>query len=135
MRLVVQKHDFGCGAACVAAVTDKSYQQVVDLLGVEKAQTTGFYCKELQSCLEILGYSYEYRYAKPSKIKLAYLEDSIVFVSRSKRFPAGHYLVRHNGQWLDSWRNFKIGGLVTNARSGYRKRLPSKAKYILYKSK
>jgi len=133
MDAITQEDNFGCGAACVAFVTGKSYNDVVVVLGENKAREKGFYCREIQAYLRHGGAEYEFCYAKPHKRYLAYKEGSIVFIKRSKRFPAGHYLVFSQGKWMDPWRNFCSNKDIREAYSGYRKRLPGVIQYILYR--
>jgi len=59
------------------------------------------------------------------------VEGAIVLLRRSKVYPVGHYLIRHNDQWMDPWMNLPQDNDITRAISGYRKELPGKPMYIL----
>ena len=128
---VTQKHNFGCGPACVAFVCKKSYDKVVDLLGEEKIVNKGSYCKNLVEVLRQFGFSYEYIYLKPRFRNRIYIDKVIVFIKRSKKYPVGHFFVRYHGTWMDPWINFKNGASVSQSNSGFRSRLPGKPIYAL----
>ena len=127
---ITQQHDFGCGVACVAFVSGVSYPTAVKILGIQQAESTGFWCKELVSNLNLLGLKYKVTYIKPRRQKrIVYTESMIVFIRRSKRYPFGHYLARYNGQWMDPWINLLFDKDIRHAKSGFRKRLPGKPTY------
>ncbi len=131
MKSVTQKHNFGCGVACVAFITGKSYGEVVSVLGEKRAENEGFYCRDLVSALSKFSLAYTYKYVKPRIQRQIHQDGVIVFIKRSKKYPAGHYLARHNGLWMDPWVNFLHNGDVYSAKSGFRKRLPGKSIYAL----
>ena len=130
---VIQNHEFGCGVACAAFVAGESYAVALSELGEDFANWRGFYCREIVRYLNGRGVQYGYCYAKPAKRSLAYGEGSIVFIRRSSRYPAGHYIVRHGGLWMDPWINYRPGARLADARAGYRRCLPGKIQYILHK--
>ena len=130
-KAVKQKHDFGCGPACVSFVLGLDYDKIIKELGATKAKQKGFYCRDLVSVLAKFGYDYEYNYIKPKLKKRIYKPGVIVFIKRDKNYPAGHYLARVNGGWMDPWINFKKDDNIKNARAGFRKRLPGKSIYAL----
>ena len=132
MKTITQEHDFGCGIACLAFICQLPYLQVVNYLGIIKANNSGFTCKELVRGLEHFGLSYDYKYIKSSLRKSIYKNGTIVFIKRSKKYPYGHYLTYHNGKWADSWINLPYDKNITNAKSGYRKRLPDKPIYMIF---
>jgi len=130
-----QEDSMGCGAACVAFVTHKTYRQAVKVLGPKKASTDGFRLKELVDALNKYGLEYHFKYVKPHMQSSIYQDGVIVFIKRSARYPHGHYLVRHDGVWGDPWINVVLDKKLANARSGYRKRLPGKARWALLPKK
>lgn len=130
-KSITQKDPMGCGAACVAFVTNQHYRAVIEKLGPEKAQSSGFYLKDLNLVLSGLGLSCEGKYVKPRIKTQIYTEGAIVFIKRSSRYPEGHYLVRHNKHWMDPWINFGSTKNIAEAESGFRKRLPGKAQWAL----
>jgi len=54
---------------------------------------------------------------------------AIVFVERSKKYPAGHYLIKTKKGWMNPWINFPN---ISSAKSGFQKVLPGKAQWIIY---
>lgn len=128
---ITQEDGMGCGAACVAFAANRTYRQVVSILGREKARTVGYQLKELVDGLSCFGLSYQYKYVKPKINKSIYQDGVIVFIRRSGKYPYGHYLIRHNGLWIDPWINLVIDKNLENAKSGYRQRLPGKAQWAI----
>lgn len=129
---VTQEHDFGCGAACTAFVSGQSYEYAVARLGKYKAGNKGYSCRDIVRLLNRHGKQYEYKYLKPRLKKEIYKENTIVFIARSNRYPAGHYLVRHGSEWMDPWINFYLNDDVSKAESGFRRRLPGRPIYALF---
>lgn len=134
MKPVTQLDDYGCGVACVSFITQKEYSNVVKVLGKKRAQTKGFYCKDLVAALKHFKFDYTRKYLKqPLRTKL-YQEGTIALIKKSKRYPAGHYLVRHNRQWMDPWINLLFDHEIAHAKSGFRKRLPGKPIYVIFRT-
>ncbi len=133
-RSVTQRHNYGCGVSCLAFVVNTSYDDVISKLGQKKADREGYYCKELVSFLQKLGLPYTYRYLKPKLRRSIYQEGSIIYIKKSERYPAGHYLVRHRKFWMDSWINFPNNQEINEAESGFRRRLPGKPIYVIFPS-
>lgn len=131
MNSVVQTHEYGCGVACLAFIAGLSYEKAIKTLGARQAADRGFYCKELVEGLQKLSINYECRYIKPRLRHKVYQDGTIVFIKRSKRYPAGHYLVRHRSDWMDPWINFTSNLNITEAKAGFRKRLPGRPMYAL----
>lgn len=131
-KLITQKHEFGCGVASAAFVMGKSYEQAIRFFDTKKINTLGFYCKDLVKALKDSGLNYEYKYLKPKLKNKIYQEGVIIFIKRSKDYPAGHYLARGEGYWMDPWINFKSDKDIKNARAGLRKRLPGTPIYALF---
>ena len=130
---VVQKNSLGCGVACVAFVVGLSYQKTLKLFknGKQKANSQGFYCKELVEVLNNQGMNFEYKYIK-NKIKTKiYQNNSIIFIKRSKKYPLGHYLCRYKKLWMDPWINFQKNKNIKKAKAGFRKRLPNQPIYVI----
>lgn len=123
MKAVPQEDPYGCGVACVAFVSRKNYAEVVLIMGKKQAQEVGFYCKEIIATLHTLGLKYNYNYLKPRFKKNIYQNDVIVYTKKNKVYPAGHYLVRYDGTWMDPW------------TGSFRKRLPGKPIYGLFPDK
>jgi len=91
------------------------------------AWTIGYYCRDIVQALAKAGKQYSFRRIRR---KTHYPKNSIVFIARSKRYPAGHFLVRVN-RWMDPWMNFPS---IKEVRAGFRKRLPGKSVYLIFAS-
>lgn len=132
-RPVIQRHPFGCGAACTAFVLGISYLRTLKLFrnGKSKAQKRGFYCREVIKVLNKKGLDFEYKYVKNRIRKKIYRDYSIVFIRRSEKYPAGHYLCRYKNLWMDSWVNFQENLNIKKAKAGFRKKLPGRAIYAI----
>jgi len=126
MESITQKDPLGCGVACVAKVLSMSYADAKKLF---PNRTTGYLCKDLVRVFQKKGMPSSYNYIGNKQIQ--YEENDIVFIKRSARYPAGHYLARVGNQWMDSWINFSHSANIKDARSGYRKKLPGKAIYLI----
>lgn len=129
-RIVVQRHGFGCGVACVAYAAGVSYKKALSLFAhPENAEAKGYWCRDLIAALAVAGLAYQHRYFKPRHRK--FLKDTgvIVYTRRSAKYPAGHYLVRtKSGLWMNPWANFP----EMNPRiAALQKRLPGTVSYIL----
>jgi len=132
VRAIYQRHNFGCGAACLAFVLKIDYSQVVYSLGEVKAKERGFYCGDLVEFLLRFNRVYSSRYIKPRLKKQIYRDGVVVFIKRTRKYPAGHYLTYFNGRWMDSWINFQRNNNLGEARAGFRKKLPGIPIYALF---
>lgn len=123
---VAQEDPLGCGVACVAYLLNLSYKDALQMFpnGKERANTVGFYSKELASKL---GESYKVGFAKRNK-KFIHRSGSIIFMKRGKKYRCGHFMVRSGNQWMDPWINFPSWA----PRAGFRKRLPEQSVYIIF---
>jgi hypothetical protein len=131
-KSITQESDFGCGIACFAFATNSSYKQASKYLGNQQANSDRFWAKDFSNELNRAGKKYHHKYLKPKLAKNIYKEGTIVLIRRSKIYPSGHYLIRHEGQWMDPWINLAFDKDINSARSGYRKRLPGKPMYALF---
>ena len=131
---ITQEFDYGCGIACFAFATERTYKEAVEFLGDKQATSTRFWIKDLAFALNKSGKRYIYKYVKPHLRNSIYEDGVIVLISRSNNYPAGHYVIRHKGYWMDPWINLSFNKDIKNAKSGYRKRLPGKPMYILLPS-
>ena len=131
---LTQEDHMGCGAACVAFTTNTTYKEAARVLGAQKAKTTGYHLQELVDGLESFGLTSHFRHIRPKDTTTPYRSGAIVFIKRSKRYPYGHYLARHNNQWMDPWINLPFDKDLAHAKSGFRRRLPGKAQYVIFLS-
>lgn len=132
MKSIKQEDHLGCAIACVAYLLNISYQKTLSFFsdGTRKAKAVGFTCKEIILVLNNKGLNYKYKYIKEKHRKKIYKPNAIVFLRRSRKYPAGHYLTRTNDKWMDSWINFPNNKI----ESGFRKKLPEKPIYLIYSS-
>lgn len=129
---VTQEFDYGCGIACFAFALGISYKQATVLLGEAQSISNRFWVKDLAQALNDNGLPYDRYYVKEHIKPRLDEEGAIVLVRRSKTFPAGHYLIRHQGLWMDPWINLSEDRNILNAKSGFRKCLPGEAMYVLF---
>ncbi|MEK7160371.1 MAG: cysteine peptidase family C39 domain-containing protein [Patescibacteria group bacterium] len=130
MKPTRQEDAFGCAVACVAFVLNIKYKYATELFknGKKKARSSGFYCKEIVEVFKNTGFKYQYKYIKPKIRNKIYQQNAIVFIKKSKKYHYGHYLVRFENKWMDSWINFPDKKI----KAGFRKRLPGKAIYAIF---
>lgn len=128
---ITQEFEYGCGIACLAFAAKMSYRQAVEFIGKEQSLSNRFWCKDLSLALNSLGLKYKHQYVKPHIRRKIYGEGTIVLIARSKHYPYGHYLIRHNGKWMDPWINLPVNKNIELATSGFRRRLPGRPMYII----
>lgn len=133
-RAIVQKDNFGCGVACVAFVLGLNYKNALKLFtnGCRKTKQDGFLCKEIVQALNKQNISAQYRYINEKIRKKIYKENTIVFIGRSKKYPAGHYLCRYKNLWMDPWINFQKNQNIKRVLADFRKKLPGKPIYAVF---
>lgn len=129
-RFITQQHASGCAVAAVATIANTSYSKALSFFknGEFRAQLRGFYCKEIVKALQKVGLFYTYHHITNKNHKKIYTNKAIVFIRRSKKYPQGHYVARHNNRWKDSWLNYPS---ILNVTSGYRRRLPGTPIYMI----
>lgn len=130
-KSITQESDYGCGVACFAFVLGVSYKQAVATLGREQTVKHGWRPSDLVKALNDKEYRYENRYVRKRASNETYTNGTIVLIERSETYRVGHYLVRHDGKWMDPWINMPQDAAIANARSGFRDRLPGNAMYAL----
>lgn len=128
---ITQEFEYGCGIACFAFALRISYRQAEQLLGTAQATNMRFWVKDLTRELNQAGLQYRSMHIKHKNKHRVYRAGTIVLIRRSSRYPAGHYLIRHDKSWMDPWINLPDGSGITNAKSGFRKRLPGTAMYAI----
>lgn len=128
---VTQEFGYGCGIACYAFAVKLSYKEAAERLGAAQACSERFWVKDLREALNEAGFTYVSRHVKPQIRKQIYKEGAIVLIRRSKLYPTGHYLIRHEGYWMDPWINLPYNKDINWAKSGFRKRLPGAPMYVL----
>ena len=130
MKSVTQEDLMGCGIACVAIVLNKSYKSTKRLFdNPEYASTRGYYCPELISVLNKKLENYVFAKVSEKNKKLIDQNGTIVFIERNKKYPTGHHLIKTNKGWMNPWINFPQ---IKPAKSGFQRKLPGKAQWIVY---
>ncbi len=131
-KSITQEFDYGCGVACFAFACDISYQQAVTKLGREQSVAHGWRPSDLVKALNDYGHMYKNHYVRKKEFyPQHYPEGTIVLIERSETYPVGHYLIKHHDQWMDPWITMPTDSKLSNARSGFRKKLPGKVMYAL----
>lgn len=134
-KSITQEFDYGCGIACYAFALNISYKEAERILGPEQSASTRFWVKDLTQKLNQAGLKYSSRHLNQTLKKQIYNDGTIVLIRRSKKYIAGHYLIRHEGVWMDPWINMPNDNNIGNAKSGFRKRLPGSPMYALFPEK
>jgi len=122
----------GCGVACVASLLEISYKNSIKLFNEKHAPTKGYYLKELINALRKKGLNYKYSKVTDKTKKYLKTQGSIVFIKRSRNYPFGHYLLKTNKGWMNSWINYPK---INPAKSGFNKKLPGESQWVLYNLK
>lgn len=130
MKTITQEELMGCGIACVAVAIDKSYKSTKKLFdNPEYASTRGYYCRELLNVLNKKFNNYNFIRVNEKNKSLLKHDGVIVFIKRSKKYPAGHYLIKTEMGWMNPWINFPN---ISPAKSGFQTKLPGEAQWIIY---
>jgi len=119
-----------CAVAGVASLLGESYNTTLKLFNKNSASTRGYYCKEIVDALGKRNLIYSYGKVINKTRKHLRIPGTIVFIQRSKKYPAGHFLLKTERGWMDPWINFPDDN---PRKSGFRKRLPGKAQWVLYR--
>ena len=136
-QLQHQKDLNGCGIACLSNLLDKPYDVV------KKDFESKFYTIErgvtmfdIVNYLKTQGLEYKSKFFNHSKKlnlneanKYSRINNSITLITKSSKYPIGHYLLRTKSGWIDPWFNLPS---IDNVRAGIRKELPNAPWYVLY---
>lgn len=131
-----QKDINGCGVACLANVLDKPYD-VVKKDFEKKFYTTdkGIKVFDMKSYLNGLGLTYDLKFFnqkdfnKKEADTYTKISGSITLITKSEKYPIGHYLLRAENGWIDPWYDLPS---IDNVQAGIRKSLPNNAWYVIY---
>lgn len=129
MKPIPQEAPMGCAIACAASLTNQSYKKMRRYFdnGELKERTSGFYNRDIISALnkvKISAKAFSIKRWGKRKVKVG----TIVFIERSKKYPAGHYLLKTKKGWMNPWINYPH---INPAKAGFRKTLPSKASWVI----
>lgn len=127
---ITQELDYGCGVACFAFVCGMSFQDAVAYLGRDYSVKRGWRPSDLIIALNRYGLTYKNNYVRKQR-HIDFSNGTIVLIERSVTYPVGHYLVLHDGEWMDPWINMPENNKLDDAESGFRAILPGKAMYAL----
>lgn len=129
MKLITQEAPMGCAIACSASLAGLSYKQMREYFdnGKTKESISGFYNRDIINALNKLKIrtqafsikNWRNRIMKPG---------IVVFISRSKAYPLGHYLLKTKNGWMNSWINYPH---INPAKAGFQKKLPGKMRWII----
>lgn len=125
---ITQEEPLGCAVSCVAFLTNVDYKTAKKryFKDIGDPITKGYLCRDVIMALSLAGMQYQY---KRIKSRRNFSKGTIVFIQNSKKYPMGHYLVKADKGWMNSWINFPN---VVNAKSGFENRLPGKSTYAIY---
>jgi len=125
-----QENLAGCGLACVAFIVQKNYRALVPLIKQVPIDLDykGMFCHDIIKLLDQFGITAKLRYIRSQTDPLLSKELVIAYVKRTAKYTAGHYLVRYQGKWMDSWINYPE---IIKVKSGFRKKLPGKVNYVI----
>ena len=129
-KSITQESPNGCGIACFAFVCNLTYKQAEDFLGEEQAKSNRFIVKHFREELNRFGLSYNSHHVRPNRT-VDPTEGAIVLLRRSQSFPVGHYLVFHQGKWMDPRINLQDDRIFQKPQSGFRDNLPGQVMYAL----
>ena len=130
-RLISQEHIMGCSVACVASLLGISYKKSLKLFNKKYVFTRGYYLKDIVLALKKKRIIYNYSKVNDKNKKHLKIPGTIVFIKRSKKYSAGHYLLKTNKGWMNSWINYP----EINSKAGFNKKLLGESQWILYKIK
>jgi len=129
MKAVAQEAPMGCAVACTASLAGLSYKEMrrFYVKGSIKDRTTGFYNKDIVSALAKANIEARGSTARTfGKRKMK--PGTIVFITRSKKFPEGHFLLKATRGWMNPWLNLSKKGKPI---AGFQNRLPGKAEWVI----
>lgn len=129
-ELIAQEEPMGCAVACVASLLKISYKDSLRLFKIKYANSPNFYCRDIIKILKKQGLDYEYKKVTNKTKKEVNFIGSIVFVNKSKKYPEGHFLLKTKKGYMDPWINIPK---INPAKAGYRKSLPEKPSWVIYK--
>lgn len=131
-RLVAQEEGIGCGLACVASELGVTYQRARRLSGrPESSYTDGYSCQDLVRILNDNGRNYAFRDVKDGDDQILQRDGTIVYVKDGEDDLLGHYLLKTENGWMDSWANWPN---IKPAKAGYCKELPGIPKWVIHEN-
>ena len=129
MKLITQEAPMGCAIACTASLANLSYKQMRKHFdeGMIKEQTSGFYNRDIVNVLNKIKIKAKiFNMKRWGNKNMGF--GTIVFIERSKKYPAGHYLLKTKNGWMNPWINYPN---INPAKAGFQKTLPGKVKWVV----
>ncbi len=130
-QLITQKHELGCGIACLAFVANTSYDNVIKIFGEDKARNEGLRIKEMKEFLKTQNLLYNSCHANKAQTYQICKNNSIAFIRRDKFYPFGHFLAYYEGKWMDPYYNLSLSP-IQDAKAGWRYELPGKLQWLIH---
>lgn len=129
MKLITQEAPMGCAIACTASLANLSYKQMRRYFdnGEIKEQTSGFYNRDIVIALNKINIKAK-AFSKKRWGNKNMGFRTIVFIERSKKHPAGHYLLKTKNGWMNPWINFPN---INPAKAGFQRKLPAKVRWVI----
>ena len=130
-----QKDINGCGIACLANLLNTPYDKVKkDFEKKFYNIDRGINIADMVRYLKIHNLDYRSKFFNTNNYnaseagKYSKITNSITLIVKSDKYPIGHYLLRTEEGWVDSWYNLPS---IDNVHAGIRKKLPSNPWYVL----
>ncbi len=129
-QLILQEHGMGCGVACVAFALEISYKKALSLFDKpQNAWSKGYMCRDIIHALHNGKKEYRHFWYQKKHEKFLKKPGVIVYIKRSEKYPAGHYLIRTSEKtWMNPWSNFPV---IYPLEGTFQKRLPGVVGYIM----
>ena len=128
MKLIAQEASVGCAIACAASLTSLSYKQMRSYFdNAKRESTTGFYNRDIIKALsksKITARASSIKRFGKRSIKIG----TVVFIKPSKKYLAGHYLLKTKNGWMNPWINYPN---INPAKAGYQKKLLGKVAWVI----
>ncbi len=130
MKNVVKQEDaFGCAIACVAQITGRSYQDAKNLFrNPDYVANNGCGCIIMKNALMRAGFKYRFTKARSNNLELLSRTGTLVLIEPNEQYKFGHYLVKTNHGWMNSWVNCPFYPI----RACLENELPGNAEWIIY---
>jgi hypothetical protein len=130
-ELITQEESMGCGIACVASRIGEDYQSTRKLFSdSERSLNEGYYCEDLIEALEKKGLKYGFKEIKEGDEGIVNRTGTIVFAKRGDKYPEGHWLLKTEKGWMNSWFNWP--SKIKEAVSGYDSEFPGIPEWVVY---
>ncbi|MBS3093656.1 hypothetical protein J4456_03710 [Candidatus Pacearchaeota archaeon] len=130
MKSVTQEDLMGCGIACAAVILNKSYDSTKKLFNKNHAISRGYYCGKIVKVLNRPKKEF-YKFAKVNDRNKKFLqENGTIIFTKGNKYPLGYYLIKTRRGWMNPWINFP----KLSAESGFQKKLPGKAAWIIFRN-